>query len=57
MSLDRVVALSGEQYRSYPESLTMRQVSVDARDRDNRADRFKVGSRGHGSEDRSREPA
>jgi hypothetical protein len=32
----------GEQYRSYPESLTMRQVSVDARDKDNRAEQFKV---------------
>jgi hypothetical protein len=34
--------MSGEQYRSYPESLTMRQVSVDARDRNNRAEQFKV---------------
>jgi hypothetical protein len=34
--------MTGEQYRSYPESMTMRQVSVDARDRDNRAERFKV---------------
>ena len=31
--------VTGEQYRSYPESLTMRQVSVAARDEDNRADR------------------
>src|SRR5438270_1908225 len=29
--------MTGEQYRRYPEALTMRQVSVDARDRDNRA--------------------
>jgi len=34
--------MTGEQYRSYPESLTMRQVSVDARDKDNRAEQFKV---------------
>jgi len=34
--------MTGTQYRRYPESLTMRQVSVDARDKDNRAERFKV---------------
>ena len=34
--------MSGERYRSYPESLTMRQVSVDARGRNNRAEQFKV---------------
>ncbi len=34
--------MKGEQYRTYPESLTMRQVSVDARGKDNRAGRFKV---------------
>jgi hypothetical protein len=34
--------MTGEQYRRYPESLTMRQLSVDARGRDNRAERFKV---------------
>jgi hypothetical protein len=34
--------MSGKQYRSYPESLTMRQVSVDARDQNNRAEQFKV---------------
>src|SRR5215475_11734653 len=34
--------MSGEQYRRYPESLTMRQVSVDARDRGNRAEQFEV---------------
>jgi hypothetical protein len=34
--------MTGEQYRSYPESLTLRQVSVDARDTNNRAERFKV---------------
>jgi hypothetical protein len=33
---------TGEQYRRYPESLTMRQVSVDARGKDNRAEQFKV---------------
>jgi hypothetical protein len=36
--------MTGEQYRSYPESLRMRQVSVDARDKDNRAERFKVAT-------------
>ena len=34
--------MKGEHYRTYPESLTMRQVSVDARDKDNRAEQFKV---------------
>ena len=34
--------MTGEQYRSYPRILLMRQVSVDARDRDNRAEQFKV---------------
>jgi hypothetical protein len=34
--------MTGEQYRKYPETLTVRQVSVDARDRDNRAEQFKV---------------
>ena len=34
--------MSGERYRSYPESLTMRQVSVDARGNNNRAEQFKV---------------
>src|SRR5262245_38057650 len=34
--------MSGEQYRSYPESLTMRQVSVDARGRNNRAEQFQA---------------
>ncbi|HKB39772.1 MAG TPA: IS4 family transposase [Gemmataceae bacterium] len=34
--------MSGEQYRSYPETLTVRQVTVDARGRNNRAERFKV---------------
>jgi hypothetical protein len=34
--------MTGEQYRSYPESLLMRQVSVDARGKNNRAERFKV---------------
>jgi hypothetical protein len=34
--------MTGEQYRSYPESLTLRQVSVDARDGNNRVERFKV---------------
>src|SRR5262249_35035088 len=34
--------MTGEQYRTYPESLAVRQVSVDARDKNNRAERFKV---------------
>jgi hypothetical protein len=34
--------MTGEQYRRYPKSLLMRQVTVDARDRDNRVERFKV---------------
>jgi IS4 transposase len=34
--------MKGEQYRTYPKTLLMRQVSVDARDKDNRVDRFKV---------------
>lgn len=34
--------MTGEEYRSYPKSLTVRQVSVDARDQDNRAEQFKV---------------
>ena len=34
--------MTGEQYRRYPKNLQMRQVSVDARHRDNRAEQFKV---------------
>ena len=34
--------MKGEQYRTYPKSLLMRQVSVDARDKDNRVEQFKV---------------
>src|SRR3954454_1964198 len=34
--------MTGAQYRRSPKSLLMRQVSVDARDRDNRAEQFKV---------------
>jgi hypothetical protein len=34
--------MTGEKYRTYPESLTLRQVSVDARDNNNRVERFKV---------------
>jgi hypothetical protein len=34
--------MKGEQYRSYPKTLRMRQVSVDARDKDNRVEQFKV---------------
>src|SRR5947209_10010567 len=34
--------MTGEQYRRYPKSLVMRQVTVDARDKDNRVERFQV---------------
>jgi hypothetical protein len=34
--------MTGEQYRGYPETLTMRQMSVDARGENNRAEQFKV---------------
>jgi hypothetical protein len=34
--------MTGEQYRTYPKTLTVRQVSVDARDRDNRVEQFQV---------------
>jgi hypothetical protein len=34
--------MTGEQYRSYPKRLVMRQVTVDARDKNNRATQFKV---------------
>jgi hypothetical protein len=34
--------MPGDQYRRYPKSLLMRQVSVDARDKNNRAKQFKV---------------
>ena len=34
--------MPGEQYRRYPKSLMMRQVSVDARDKNNRVKQFKV---------------
>jgi hypothetical protein len=34
--------MTGAQYRCYPKSLLMRQVSVDARDKNNRAEQFKV---------------
>ena len=34
--------MTGEQYRGYPRILLMRQVSVDARDRDNRVEQFEV---------------
>jgi hypothetical protein len=34
--------MTGEQYRRYPKELKMRQVTVDARDREGRAEVFKV---------------
>jgi len=34
--------MTGEQYRSYPKSMRMRQVAVDARDKNNRAEQFHV---------------
>ena len=34
--------MAGKQYRTYPKTLLMRQLSVDARDKDNRVEQFKV---------------
>jgi hypothetical protein len=34
--------MTGEHYRRYPKSQAMRRVSVDARDKDNRVEQFKV---------------
>jgi hypothetical protein len=34
--------MAGARYRTYPKSILMRQVSVDARGKDNRAERFEV---------------
>ena len=34
--------MTGEQYRRYPKSLLMRQVAVDARDKNNRVEQFHV---------------
>jgi hypothetical protein len=34
--------MKGEQYRTYPKTLLMRQVSVDARDKNNRVEQFNV---------------
>jgi hypothetical protein len=34
--------MTGAQYRLYPEVLLMRQVTVDARDKEDRAERFRV---------------
>jgi Transposase DDE domain len=34
--------MTGEQYRSYPKTLLMRQVTVEARDKNNRAEQFRV---------------
>jgi hypothetical protein len=34
--------MTGEEYRRYPKELLMRQVTVDARDRENRAEVFRV---------------
>jgi hypothetical protein len=34
--------MTGEKYRSYPKQLLMRQVAVDARDKNNRVQEFKV---------------
>src|SRR4051794_35131712 len=36
--------MTGDQYRRYPKELLMRQVTVDARDRENRAGVFKVAT-------------
>src|SRR3954447_22621834 len=34
--------MTGQQYRRYPETLLMRQLAVDARDKNNRAEQFHV---------------
>jgi hypothetical protein len=34
--------MTGEQYRTYPKTLLMREVAVDAREKNNRAKQFKV---------------
>ena len=34
--------MMGEQYRRYPETMLLRQVPGDARDRTNRAEQFHV---------------
>jgi DDE family transposase len=34
--------MRGEQYRTYPKTLVLRQVSVDARDKNNRVEQFRV---------------
>lgn len=34
--------MTGEQYRTYPKQILMRQVTVDARDKNNRVQQFKV---------------
>ena len=34
--------MTGEKYQTYPKELVMRQVVVDARDKNNRAKQFKV---------------
>jgi hypothetical protein len=39
---DKPRGMTGEEYRRYPETLLMRQVAVDARGKDNRAERFEV---------------
>jgi hypothetical protein len=36
--------MTGEQYRRYPQSVAMRRVSVDARDKDNRVEQFKIST-------------
>ncbi len=36
------LGMTGAKYRSYPKSFMMRQVTVDARDKNNRAKQFKV---------------
>jgi hypothetical protein len=41
--------MTGEEYRRYPKTLRMRQVAVDARDQDNRAERWCHRARQNGS--------
>ncbi len=38
----QAAGMKGERYRSYPKTLLMREVSVDARDKNNRVEQFKV---------------
>ncbi len=39
---NKLRGMTGEQYRSFPKELSMRQVTVDARDKNNRVKQFKI---------------